>query len=110
NEHEKNCAEKTANEGNMRSGQPRNRRAQAESDTASKRRGNRYSRKPHGARLRRTSVSMWYVCGKRSNRCISAISYRVDAGAASPVFFDPVSTARSRASVDGSHDRYTISA
>src|ERR1700738_1796994 len=58
----------------MRSGQPCDRRAKTESDTAGKGRGHRHGRQFHGARLNRTSVSMWYVCGKRSKRCISTIS------------------------------------
>ena len=62
------------NKPKMKSSQPGNKRTQAQSDTADKSRGNRHGRKFHGARFNRTSVSMWYVCGKRSNMCISAIS------------------------------------
>ncbi len=44
------------------------------SATPHKRRGNGNARELHGARLNRTRVSMWKVCGNRSNRCISEIS------------------------------------
>jgi hypothetical protein len=52
----------------------RERRPKAERNTAAERRGDCDGRQLHGARLKRTSVSMWKVCGNRSNRCTSEIS------------------------------------
>src|ERR1700732_829302 len=49
NEHEKNTEKKAASKIKMRSGEPRNRATQAESDAASKSRGDRQGRKLHGA-------------------------------------------------------------
>src|SRR6202042_1043179 len=44
-------------------------RIEAERDAADESRDNGCGRGSHGTRLRRTSVSMWNVCGKRSKRC-----------------------------------------
>jgi hypothetical protein len=49
---------KTENEKSMRGRVGGNRRLEANSNATSKCHGNRYCRKFHGARLRRTSVSM----------------------------------------------------
>src|SRR6266403_1595254 len=58
-EDEETAGEKTRGKPSPRSGCPRDWLAQAESDTAGKGRGNHHGRKFHGARLKRTSVSMW---------------------------------------------------
>lgn len=47
---------------------------QAEGDPANKSRGDRYGRQPHSILRNLTRVSMWNVCGNRSNKCISTIS------------------------------------
>src|SRR5215469_13916173 len=58
-----------------------------------------------------TSVSMWYVCGNKSNKSTSEISYRCSGAiTVCGLRSDPVNTAKSLATVEGSHERYAISA
>lgn len=58
----------------MRRSISRNCGMQANRDAANKCRGDRYGWQPHNTLRNLTRVSMWNVCGKRSNRCISVIS------------------------------------
>jgi len=78
----------------------------AEHDATSKRGGNRNGRNLHETFRSFTRVSIWKVCGNKSNRCTSAISY-LFTGAMSVLGFRslPSKTAKSRASVEGSQER-----